>query len=70
MYLSDYFTVAVNLAGLPAVSLPIDPTPEGLPIGLQIIAPPFEEARMFNLAFFIENKVKSKGKNFIWKEEK
>lgn len=70
MYLSDYFTVAVNLAGLPALSLPIDSTADGLPIGLQIIAPPFEEARMFNLAFFIENKVKSNGKNFNWKEEK
>lgn len=70
MYLSDYFTVAVNLAGLPALSLPIDSTVEGLPIGLQIIAPVFEEARMLNLAFFIEKKVKSKGKNLIWKEEK
>ncbi len=60
MYLSDYFTVAVNLAGLPAISVPIGLTQEkNLPLGLQIIAPPFEEIRLFRLAFFIEKKVKS-----------
>lgn len=70
MYLSDYFTVAVNLAGLPAISLPVGLTQENLPLGIQIIAPPFEEIRILSLAFFIEKKVKSKRNNFDWKEEK
>ncbi|MCX7974303.1 MAG: Asp-tRNA(Asn)/Glu-tRNA(Gln) amidotransferase subunit GatA [Candidatus Aminicenantes bacterium] len=70
MYLSDYFTVAANLAGLPAISLPMALTEKGLPLGLQIMAPPFEEERIFWLAFFIEKKVKSKRNIFNWKEEK
>lgn len=70
MYLSDYFTVAANLAGLPALSLPMAFTNEGLPLGIQLIAPPFEEERILWLAFFIEKKVKSKRNYFNWKEEK
>ena len=49
MYLSDIYTIAVNLAGLPAVSIPCGFT-DNLPVGLQIIAPYFEEARLLNAA--------------------
>ncbi len=59
MYLSDYFTVAVNLAGLPAISLPAGFTPEGLPLGVQLIGDAFKEQSIFQLAFFLEKKVKS-----------
>ena len=54
MYLSDIYTVTVNLAGLPALSLPCGFTGSHLPIGLQIIAPPFEEGRIFRLAHAYE----------------
>ncbi len=54
MYLSDIFTVAVNIAGLPAISIP--GTPQGdLPIGLQIIGDFQKEDQVFNLAYFLEN---------------
>jgi aspartyl-tRNA(Asn)/glutamyl-tRNA(Gln) amidotransferase subunit A len=43
MYLSDVFTIPVNLAGLPAIVLPCGLDEQGLPIGLQIIGPPFGE---------------------------
>jgi aspartyl-tRNA(Asn)/glutamyl-tRNA(Gln) amidotransferase subunit A len=46
MYLSDIFTIAVNLAGLPALSLPCGKA-KGLPVGLQIMARPFEEEKIF-----------------------
>ena len=50
MYLSDIYTISVNLAGLPAISLPSGFTKAGLPIGLQVIAPAFGEADMFAVA--------------------
>jgi aspartyl-tRNA(Asn)/glutamyl-tRNA(Gln) amidotransferase subunit A len=50
LYLADVFTIAVNLAGLPGMSLPCGTTRGGLPIGLQIIAPAFAEARMLGVA--------------------
>ena len=43
MYLSDVFTTSVNLAGLPGLSVPCGFDAAGLPIGLQLIAPPFSE---------------------------
>jgi aspartyl-tRNA(Asn)/glutamyl-tRNA(Gln) amidotransferase subunit A len=49
MYLSDVYTIAVNLAGLPAISLPAG-FASGLPVGLQIIGDYFEEARLLNAA--------------------
>jgi aspartyl-tRNA(Asn)/glutamyl-tRNA(Gln) amidotransferase subunit A len=49
MYLSDIYTVSVNLAGLPAISIPAGKDSSGLPIGFQLIAPPFEESRLFSL---------------------
>ncbi len=53
MYLADIFVSAVSLAGLPALSLPAGRS-EGLPIGLQIIAPSFEEDRMLSIAATLE----------------
>lgn len=49
MYLSDIYTIAVNLAGLPGMSIPCG-FAQGLPVGLQIIGPWFAEARMLNVA--------------------
>jgi aspartyl-tRNA(Asn)/glutamyl-tRNA(Gln) amidotransferase subunit A len=50
MYLLDIYTVSANLAGLPAISLPCGLSSAGLPIGLQLTAAPFEEARLLNAA--------------------
>jgi aspartyl-tRNA(Asn)/glutamyl-tRNA(Gln) amidotransferase subunit A len=53
MYLSDIFTIAVNLAGLPAMSLPCAKI-NNLPVGLQIIAKPFEEEKIFRAGEIFE----------------
>ena len=50
MYLSDIYTISVNLAGLPAISIPAGFTASGLPIGLQVIGKAFGEADMFAVA--------------------
>jgi aspartyl-tRNA(Asn)/glutamyl-tRNA(Gln) amidotransferase subunit A len=50
MYLSDIFTIAANLAGLPGMSIPCGMDSAGLPVGLQIIGSYFSEARMLNVA--------------------
>jgi aspartyl-tRNA(Asn)/glutamyl-tRNA(Gln) amidotransferase subunit A len=50
MYLSDIYTVTANLAGIPALSLPCGFTPEGLPVGLQIIGSQFQEGTVLRLA--------------------
>ncbi len=50
MYLSDIYTIAVNLAGLPGISLPAGFSPDGLPIGMQLITTHFDEARLLNVA--------------------
>jgi aspartyl-tRNA(Asn)/glutamyl-tRNA(Gln) amidotransferase subunit A len=54
MYLNDVFTVPVNLAGLPAISVPAGLSQEGLPLGLQLIGRPFDEEALFSLAEVIE----------------
>jgi aspartyl-tRNA(Asn)/glutamyl-tRNA(Gln) amidotransferase subunit A len=54
MYLSDIFTISVNLAGLPAISIPCGFNMKGLPIGLQIIGKPFDEAGILQLAYAYE----------------
>jgi len=50
MYLSDIFTIPVNLAGLPALSIPCGKSAEGLPIGMQILGPPLGEEMIFRAA--------------------
>lgn len=54
MYLSDVFTISANLAGLPALSLPCGFDRQNLPIGLQLIARPFEEDRLLAAAYAYE----------------
>ncbi|MCA8867759.1 MAG: Asp-tRNA(Asn)/Glu-tRNA(Gln) amidotransferase subunit GatA [Rhodobacteraceae bacterium] len=54
MYLNDVFTVTVNLAGLPGVSVPVGLDQDGLPLGLQIIGRPWQEADMLNSAYVLE----------------
>jgi aspartyl-tRNA(Asn)/glutamyl-tRNA(Gln) amidotransferase subunit A len=54
MYLSDIYTIAVNLAGIPAISVPCGFTKNGLPVGLQIMAKPFNEEMLFRLAHAFE----------------
>ena len=55
MYLNDIFTVPTNLAGLPAISLPAGLNKQGLPLGLQLIGRPWEEANILNLAHVMED---------------
>jgi aspartyl-tRNA(Asn)/glutamyl-tRNA(Gln) amidotransferase subunit A len=50
MYLSDIYTISCNLAGLPGISIPCGFTKSNLPIGLQILAPPFEEEKLLRVA--------------------
>ncbi len=54
MYLNDVFTVTVNMAGLPAISVPAGLDAQGLPLGLQLIGRPFDEETLFSAAQVIE----------------
>jgi aspartyl-tRNA(Asn)/glutamyl-tRNA(Gln) amidotransferase subunit A len=49
MYLEDIFTVPVNIAGVPAISVPMGKTEGGLPLGLQITAPHWREDVLFSI---------------------
>ncbi len=55
MYLNDVFTVTVNLAGLPGISVPAGLDKNGLPLGLQLIGRPWEEGDLLNTACALEN---------------
>ena len=55
MYLNDVFTVTVNMAGLPGISVPAGLNGEGLPLGLQLIGRPFDESTLFQTARVIED---------------
>jgi aspartyl-tRNA(Asn)/glutamyl-tRNA(Gln) amidotransferase subunit A len=55
MYLSDIFTVSVNLAGVPGISIPFGVDAKGLPIGLQILGKAFDEKNVLQTAHFLEN---------------
>jgi len=57
MYKSDMFTIAINLIGLPALSLPIMKNEDGLPVGLQLIAKAFNEQPIFNVALNLEQSI-------------
>ena len=54
MYLADIYSVGANIAGLPAISVPVNPTKEGLPIGIQLVGPPLSEASLLKLGYLIE----------------
>ena len=66
MYLNDIFTVPVNLAGLPAISIPAGHDASGYPLGLQIIGKAFKEQEILNLAYAIEDKINFKNKITDW----
>lgn len=54
MYLNDVFTVTVNLAGLPGICVPAGLDAQGLPLGLQLIGRPWDEAQLLNTAYALE----------------
>jgi aspartyl-tRNA(Asn)/glutamyl-tRNA(Gln) amidotransferase subunit A len=59
MYLSDIYTISVNLAGLPAISLPVDRAENGMPVGLQLIANAYDEQTLFDGALSLETQLNS-----------
>ena len=66
MYLNDIFTVPVNLAGLPAISIPAGVDIKGYPLGLQIIGKAFDEQNILNIAYAMEEKIQFKKKIADW----
>lgn len=58
MYLADIYTININLAGIPALSMPCGFSASGLPIGLQIIGPHFGENKIFKAAYALEQVLK------------
>ena len=66
MYLNDIFTVPVNLAGLPGISIPAGLDKRGYPLGLQIIGKPFDEQSILNIAYSMEEKINFKNKISDW----
>ncbi|CAK0763758.1 Glutamyl-tRNA(Gln) amidotransferase subunit A [uncultured Gammaproteobacteria bacterium] len=54
MYLIDVFTITVNLAGLPGISVPVGTSEEGLPLGLQVVGRPFDEGNVLAVAEVLE----------------
>ena len=60
MYLNDIFTVPVNLAGLPGISIPAGLDKKGYPLGLQIIGKSFDEQSILNIAYAMEEKINFK----------
>ncbi len=60
MYLSDIYTISVNLAGLPAISLPVHKDEDGMPVGLQLIANAYDEQTLFDGALSLEKAINYK----------
>ena len=60
MYLNDVFTVPVNLAGIPAISIPAGLDKNKLPLGLQLIGKPLAEQTLLNIAYSMEDKINFK----------
>ena len=56
MYKEDLFTIMANILGVPAISIPFGKGPNGLPLGLQIVADRLNEGTIYNVADFIESK--------------
>jgi aspartyl-tRNA(Asn)/glutamyl-tRNA(Gln) amidotransferase subunit A len=69
MYLNDIFTVPTNLAGIPAISVPIGHDKNNLPLGLQLIGKPLGEQTLLNLALSMENKSDFKQNIIKWWEK-
>ncbi len=59
-YLSDIYTISVNLAGLPAISIPVDKDEEGMPVGLQFIGRAYDEQTLFDGALSLEKAINYK----------
>ena len=66
MYLNDVFTVTVNLAGLPGIAVPTGLDAKGLPMGLQLIGRPWDEAGLLNVAYTLERAAKFVAKPAKW----
>ena len=66
MYLNDIFTVPINLAGLPAISIPGGYDKKGYPLGLQIIGKTFDEQNIINIAYSMENQINFKNQIKDW----
>ena len=66
MYLNDIFTVPINLAGLPAISIPAGHDKKGYPLGLQIIGKAFDEQSILNIAFALEKNISFKNNITDW----
>ena len=66
MYLNDIFTVPVNLAGLPGISIPSGVDKKGYPLCLQIIGKAFDEQTNLNIAYSMEQKINFKNKITDW----
>jgi aspartyl-tRNA(Asn)/glutamyl-tRNA(Gln) amidotransferase subunit A len=66
MYLNDIFTVPVNLAGLPGISIPAGLDKKGYPLGLQIIGKSFDEQNLLNIAYAMEEKINFKNNIKEW----
>ncbi len=66
MYLNDIFTVPINLAGLPAISIPAGLDSKGYPLGLQIIGKAFDEQNIFNIAYSMEGQINFKNETKDW----
>ena len=66
MYLNDIFTVPVNLAGLPGISIPAGLDKKGYPLGLQIIGKAFDEQNLLNIAYAMEEKINFKNNINDW----
>ena len=66
MYLNDIFTVPINLAGLPAISIPAGLDSKGYPLGLQIIGKAFEEQNILNIAYSMEKEINFQNKINDW----
>ena len=65
MYLTDIGTISANLAGIPGMSLPCGYDSDGMPIGLQILAPALQEEKLFNIAYNFEQANKDNQKSPI-----
>ncbi len=57
MYLSDIYTTSANLAGIPGISIPAAKSSEGLPIGVQLLANQFEEEKLFQISYYIQENI-------------